>query len=81
MRWLVALLLAVTIVALRPGPAAAQNCPNGFQLAGAGTDAAVDRNEDDLICVERGAADGGTDVHVDDGVRVQQWLQDHQISR
>jgi hypothetical protein len=79
MKWLVALLLAVTVAALWPAPAAAQYCPNGFHLVDEGTDAAVDRNEDDLICVKHVTPTGGRDVHIDDGVPLQRWLRDHNI--
>jgi len=84
MRWLVALLLAVTPVALWPTPAAAQYCPGEFHLAFVvdRADTAIDRNENGVVCVKQHVTGAGNaDVPVDDGVPLQQWRSGHMISQ
>ena len=82
MKWLIASLLAVALLALPPAPVSAGSCPKAFHLHAVGDDHEhgdhrhvglsmdeVDRNGNGLICVNHVTPDGDIHVHIDDLTR------------
>jgi hypothetical protein len=82
MKWMIASLLAVTLLVLPPESVSAGSCPEAFHLHDVGDDhehgdhrhvgpsrATVDRNGNGLICVKHVTPDGDIHVHIDDLTR------------